>query len=87
VEIRIDRVPSKQQDTFRMYCDLYLPFPTSSPGAGPSTNTSTKKGKGKAAAAPVQQTVNGNCWDGLPQKEKEDADKTFAVAGHCEFTI
>lgn len=65
-----------------MYCDLYLPFPTSSPGAGPSTSTSTKKGKGKAAAAPVLQTVNRTCWDDLPQKEKEDADKTFAISGH-----
>lgn len=68
-----------------MYCDLYLPFPTSSPGAGPSTATSTKKGKGKAAAAQVQQTGNRTCWEGLPQKEKEDADKVFAIAGHCEF--
>ncbi|KAI5452304.1 RNA-binding RNA processing protein rpp1 [Naganishia albida] len=70
-----------------MYCDLYLPFPTSSPGAGPSTSTSTKKGKGKAAAAPVQQTVNRTCWDDLPQKEKEDADKTFAIAGHLGYTL
>jgi hypothetical protein len=68
-----------------MYCDLYLPFPTSSPGAGPSTATSTKKGKGKAAAAQVQQTGDRTCWEGLPQKEKEDADKVFAIAGHCEF--
>lgn len=65
-----------------MYCDLYLPFPTSSPGAGPSTTTSAKKGKGKAVAAPVQQVGDRNCWEGLSQKEKEDADKVFAVAGH-----
>lgn len=69
-----------------MYCDLYLPFPTSTPGAGPSTGPASKKGKGKAAAAPVQP-ASRDCWDGLAQREKEDADKVFAVAGHCELAI
>ncbi|GHJ86684.1 hypothetical protein NliqN6_3086 [Naganishia liquefaciens] len=69
-----------------MYCDLYLPFPTSSPGAGPSTTATSKKGKAKAVVAPVEN-VNRNCWEGLTQKEKEDADKTFALAGHLGYTL
>lgn len=64
-----------------MYCDLYLPFPTSTPGAGPSNSATSKKGKAKAVAAPVQN-ASRNCWEGLTQKEKEDADKTFALVGH-----
>lgn len=67
-----------------MYCDLYLPFPTSTPGAGPSTSATSKKGKAKAVVAPVQN-ASRNCWEGLTQKDKEDADKSFAMAGHCKY--
>jgi hypothetical protein len=66
-----------------MYCDLYLPFPTSSPGAGPSTNNASKKGKGKASPAPVEQKAR-TCWDGVAAKDKEEVDKVFALAGHCK---
>ena len=66
-----------------MYCDLYLPFPTSSPGAGPSTNNASKKGKGKATPTPVEQKPR-NCWHGVGVKEKEEVDKVFALVGHCK---
>ncbi|KAJ9097231.1 hypothetical protein QFC21_004900 [Naganishia friedmannii] len=69
-----------------MYCDLYLPFPTSSPGAGPSNNNASKKGKGKAPPALVEQKPR-NCWDGVGAKEKEEVDKVFALAGHLGYTI
>lgn len=75
--------PISERIDNNMYCDLYLPFPISTPGAGPSNTAISKKGKAKAVAAPVQ-SVSRSCWEGLTQKEKEDADKTFAMAGHCK---
>ncbi|KAJ9110496.1 hypothetical protein QFC19_001622 [Naganishia cerealis] len=69
-----------------MYCDLYLPFPTSTPGAGPSSNNAIKKGKGKATAAPVEQKSQ-SCWEGVGSKEKEEVDKVFALAGHLGYTV
>jgi hypothetical protein len=66
---------------YKMYFDLFLPFPFAQ-----LAETSVKgKGKGKGKAQPIAPiNVSTSCWTGIEPEEKEAFAKRVALAGHRE---